>query len=32
MDYIFHAANTSDPVVTGFPDIRINGVVQRNYW
>ena len=30
MNYIYGVANAS--LVTGFPDIRINGVVQPNYW
>jgi len=33
MAYIYKTANTSfSPIVTGFPDIRIDGVVQPNYW
>jgi hypothetical protein len=32
MSYIYGVGNTSDPKVTGYPDIRINGVVQANYW
>jgi len=32
MNQIYKVANTSSPVVTGFPDIRINGVVQPNYF
>lgn len=32
MNQIYKIANASSPVVTGFPDIRINGVVQKNYW
>lgn len=30
MTYIYGHANSSG--VTGFPDLRINGAVQRNYW
>lgn len=32
MNQIYGFANSSTPGVTGFPDIRINGVVQKNYW
>ena len=32
MNYVYGVANSSTPVVTGFPDIRVNGKVMPNYW